>query len=147
MDINNPARKSFQQGRLDHAHIACKHDKLHLRLFQKINHTSFRSLVQSGAEPARGDEMSGNSPGAGQVENPGLLDIGNHEADLRRHLVQQAKIKDEVLEADDTPDPRFLMTAAELEKKGIKDYQLDYALKTLKRLGPQPVNLASKSGR
>ena len=69
------------------------------------------------------------------------------EADLRRHLVQQAKIKDEVLEADDTPDPRFLMTAAELEKKGVKDFQLDYALKTLKRLGPQPVNLASKSGR
>jgi carboxyl-terminal processing protease len=39
------------------------------------------------------------------------------------------------------------MTAAELEKKGVKDYQLDYALKTLKRLGPPPVNLASKSGR
>ena len=28
------------------------------------------------------------------------------------------------------------MTAAELEKQGVKDFQLDYALKTLKRLAP-----------
>ena len=31
-------------------------------------------------------------------------------------------------------DPRFTATAAELEKKGVKDFQLDYAIKTLKRL-------------
>ena len=56
------------------------------------------------------------------------------EADLRRHLVNQAKIDDKVLEQDDSVDPRFSVTAAELEKKGIKDFQLDYALKSLKRL-------------
>ena len=67
------------------------------------------------------------------------------EADLRRHLVSQAKIKDEVLEDDSTPDPRFAATAAELEKKGVKDYQLDYAIKTLKRLGPAPVQIAKKT--
>ena len=66
------------------------------------------------------------------------------EADLRRHLVSQAKIKDEVLEDDDKPDPRFVMTAAELKKKGVEDYQLDYALKTLQRLAPAPVQIAAK---
>jgi carboxyl-terminal processing protease len=59
------------------------------------------------------------------------------EADLRRHIIAQAGIKDDVLEADSTPDPRFTATAASLEKKGVKDFQLDYAVKTLARLaGP-----------
>ena len=33
------------------------------------------------------------------------------------------------------PDPRFTATPAELEKKGIKDFQLHYALQTISRLG------------
>ena len=56
------------------------------------------------------------------------------EADLRRHLVSQESVKDEILEKDGSPDPRFTATAAELKKKGVEDFQLDYALKTLKRL-------------
>ena len=69
------------------------------------------------------------------------------EADLRRHLLGQAKATDKLLEQDTTKDPRFAFTAAELEKKGVKDFQLDYALKTLKRLtGPSPV-IASASGQ
>jgi carboxyl-terminal processing protease len=67
------------------------------------------------------------------------------EADLRRHLLAQAKVEDKVLENDDTTDPRFAMTAAELEKQGVKDFQLDYAIKTLKRLGG-PVSIASAAG-
>jgi carboxyl-terminal processing protease len=47
-----------------------------------------------------------------------------------------------LLEADDTPDPRFILTAAQLQKQGVKDFQLDYALKTLKRL-VGPVTTAS----
>ena len=39
------------------------------------------------------------------------------------------------------------MTAAELEKKGVKDFQLDYAIKTLKRLAPNPATIASAGGR
>ena len=58
------------------------------------------------------------------------------EADLRRHLVSQAGVKDEVLEKDTAPDPRFSATAEELKKKGVKDFQLDYAIRTLKRLAP-----------
>ena len=34
------------------------------------------------------------------------------------------------------------MTAAQLEKAGVKDFQLDYALKTLKRLAG-PMSIAS----
>ena len=37
--------------------------------------------------------------------------------------------------------------SAELEKKGVKDFQLDYALKTLKRLAPPPVQLAKTASR
>ncbi len=58
------------------------------------------------------------------------------EADLRRHLINQAQVKDDLLQSDDRTDPRFSATAAELEKKGVKDFQLDYAVRTLKRLAP-----------
>jgi len=58
------------------------------------------------------------------------------EADLRRHLLSQATVKDDVLENDTTTDPRFAASAEELEKKGVKDFQLDYAIRTLKRLSP-----------
>jgi carboxyl-terminal processing protease len=62
------------------------------------------------------------------------------EADLRRHIISQAGVKDDVLEADTATDPRFTATAAQLEKRGVKDFQLDYAVKTLTRLaGPAPV--------
>ncbi len=64
------------------------------------------------------------------------------EADLRRALLRESKVTDEVLEDDSKPDPRFAATAAELEKAGVKDYQLDYALKTLKRLAVPPVRTA-----
>jgi carboxyl-terminal processing protease len=64
------------------------------------------------------------------------------EADLRRHLLAQSKVEDKLLEADDSPDPRFAAKPAELEKKGIKDFQLYYALNTLKRLA-SPVAIAS----
>jgi len=59
------------------------------------------------------------------------------EEDLRRHLLAQAGADDKLLEQDDTAtDPRFALTADELKKKNIKDFQLYYALNTLKRLAP-----------
>jgi carboxyl-terminal processing protease len=65
------------------------------------------------------------------------------EADLRRHLINEAKVDDSILEDDATPDPRFKLTAADLKKQGVEDFQLDYALKTIGRLGkpvaPAPV--------
>ncbi len=64
------------------------------------------------------------------------------EVDLRRHLLAQAKVEDKLLEGDDATDPRFTATAAELEKKGVKDFQLNYALSTMKRLA-SPSYIAS----
>jgi carboxyl-terminal processing protease len=58
------------------------------------------------------------------------------EADLRRHLVNEAGVEDEVIQEDGRPDPRFASTAEELEQRGIEDYQLHYALQTIARLGP-----------
>ncbi len=56
------------------------------------------------------------------------------EADLRKHLLSQTKVDDSILEDDANPDPRFTATADQLKAQGVKDFQLDYALKTLKRL-------------
>ncbi len=67
------------------------------------------------------------------------------EADLRRHLIAQNKVDDKLLEKDDATDPRFAATAAELEKKGVKDFQLDYAVKALKRLASGPGGGAAKA--
>ena len=65
------------------------------------------------------------------------------EADLRRHLINQAKVDDSVLEDDSKPDPRFIATADELKKKGVTDFQLHYALQTIARLGA-PSGVAAK---
>lgn len=64
------------------------------------------------------------------------------EADLRRHLLAQKTVDDKLLEKDSTADPRFSATAAELEKKGVKDFQLHYAILTLKRLAAPSATLA-----
>ena len=63
------------------------------------------------------------------------------ESDLRGHLVNELGIKDEELEVDKTLDPRFSKTAEELEAEGIEDFQLHYALETLRRTTPSAVAL------
>jgi carboxyl-terminal processing protease len=60
------------------------------------------------------------------------------EADLRRHLINQANVDDSVLEDDAKADPRFAATPDELKKQGIEDFQLHYALQTIARLGTGP---------
>ena len=60
------------------------------------------------------------------------------EADLRRHLINQEKVDDSVLEEDVRTDPRFSATPEQLKKQGIDDFQLNYALQTIARLGPKP---------
>jgi len=115
---------------------------------------SVQTVLQTGPQTAlrlttaRYFTPSGRSVQAGGIEPdiivPQLSDADYklrprlREADLRRHLVSQAQVKDELLESDDAADPRFSATAAELEKKGVKDYQLDYALKTIRRIAPAP---------
>ncbi len=70
-----------------------------------------------------------------QLSDPDRLRPRVRESDLRRHLVNEAKIDDAVLMDDGKPDPRFAATPADLEKAGVKDFQLDYAVKTISRLG------------
>jgi carboxyl-terminal processing protease len=67
------------------------------------------------------------------------------EADLRRHLINEVKADNAILEEDTKSDPRFAMTPDQLKKDGIPDFQLYYALKTVARLGgPAQVALATK---
>jgi carboxyl-terminal processing protease len=112
---------------------------------------SVQTVVQTGPRSAlrlttaRYYTPSGRSVQAGgirpdiavpQLSDPDYKDRPRvREADLRRHLLAQANATDKLLEQDDSAqDPRFSATAEELEKKGIKDFQLHYALNTLKRL-------------
>jgi carboxyl-terminal processing protease len=70
------------------------------------------------------------------------------EADLRRHLINE--IKDEsVMEDDDNSDPRFAETADQLKKQGVEDFQLQYAVRTIARLGAvkQAAAPARRTGR
>jgi len=64
------------------------------------------------------------------------------ESDLRRHLVNEVKLEDDVLEEDTKDDPRFTQTAEELKEQGVEDFQMDYALKTISRLGPEGLTIA-----
>ncbi len=60
------------------------------------------------------------------------------EADLRRHLINEAKVDNSVLEDDAKPDPRFSATAEQLKVRGVADFQLNYALDTIARLAKTP---------
>ena len=113
---------------------------------------SVQTVIQTGPQSAlrlttaRYYTPSGRSVQAGgidpdiavpQLSDPDYKDRPKlREADLRRHLVSSGSVKDDVLESDNSPDPRFSATADQLKKQGVKDFQLDYALKTLKRLSP-----------
>jgi carboxyl-terminal processing protease len=57
------------------------------------------------------------------------------EADLRRHLINEVTVDNDVIEDDGKPDPRFTATPEQLKAKGIEDFQLNYALQTISRLG------------
>jgi carboxyl-terminal processing protease len=65
------------------------------------------------------------------------------ESDLRNHLINEVGLDDKKLETDKQDDPRFRMTAAELKAKGIDDFQLRYAIDTLRRTAV-PAQLAAR---
>lgn len=88
---------------------------------------SGRSVQEGGIEP---DIIVPQLSDADYKDRPRL-----READLRRHLINEAKVDDKVLEDDGKPDPRFVATPDTLKKQGIEDFQLHYALETIARLG------------
>jgi carboxyl-terminal processing protease len=90
---------------------------------------SGRSVQEGGIEPdIRVPQLS--DPDAAKRAQYAL-----RESDLRGHLVNELGLEDKDLETDKREDPRFQLTAAQLEEQGIDDFQLDYALKTLRRAG------------
>ena len=90
---------------------------------------SGRSVQEGGIEPdIRVPQLS--DPDAAKRAQYQL-----RESDLRGHLVNEVDLEDEALEADRRDDPRFTLTAAQLEEQGVTDFQLDYALRTLRRTG------------
>jgi carboxyl-terminal processing protease len=69
------------------------------------------------------------------------------ESDLRKHLINEAKLDRKELEADSNTDPKFSASAEDLKKQGIEDFQLDYALKTIDRLAPATQVAAVKDSK
>jgi carboxyl-terminal processing protease len=89
---------------------------------------SGRSVQEGGIQP----DIS-----VPQISDPDYKDRPKfRENDLRRHLINEAKVDDSVLEADSKTDPRFTASADALKKQGVNDFQLSYALQTLMRLAP-----------
>ncbi|HTM95962.1 MAG TPA: S41 family peptidase [Croceibacterium sp.] len=87
---------------------------------------SGRSVQEGGIEP---------DIRVPQLSDPDMAKRAKYayrESDLRGHLVNEVDLDDEALEGDRQDDPRFSMTADEAKAKGIEDFQLDYALKTLR---------------
>jgi carboxyl-terminal processing protease len=67
------------------------------------------------------------------------------ESDLRRHLINELKVDDKIIQNDSKPDPRFTATPEQLKKQGIEDFQLHYALQTIARLGKAGAGAARSS--
>jgi carboxyl-terminal processing protease len=71
------------------------------------------------------------------------------ESDLRRHLVNEIGVQEDLIQDDGRPDPRFAASTEELTRRGVTDYQLDYALQTIARLArlQQPPQIAAAAAR
>ncbi|MEM7665426.1 MAG: S41 family peptidase [Pseudomonadota bacterium] len=120
---------------------------------------SVQSLLPLGADAAlklttaRYYTPAGNSVQEGgikpdisvpQLSDPDLalrMKYQTRESDLRGHLINELGVKDEEMENDKVDDPRFQLTAEQLEEQGIEDFQLHYALETLRRTTKSSVAL------
>ncbi|TZG26250.1 S41 family peptidase [Sphingomonas montanisoli] len=100
---------------------------------------SGRSVQEGGIDP---DIRVPQLTDADYKDRPRL-----READLRRHLINEAKVDDKVLEDDGKPDPRFILTADQLKKDGVEDFQLDYAVKTIARMTQPALKTAMAGAR
>jgi carboxyl-terminal processing protease len=71
------------------------------------------------------------------------------ESDLRRHLVNEIGVQDDLIQDDGRPDPRFAATTEELTRQNITDFQLHYAVQTIARLGrtQPPARVAAAPAR
>jgi carboxyl-terminal processing protease len=88
---------------------------------------SGRSVQEQGIDP---DIVVPQLSDPQRLERPRV-----READLRNHLVAERAADDKLVEEDGKTDPRFAFTAEDLKARGITDFQLDYAVRILGRLG------------
>ena len=100
---------------------------------------SGRSVQENGIDP---DIVVPQLTDTNRADRPRI-----READLRNHLVNEKKADDKLIEDDGKPDPRFAETAESLQKRGITDFQLDYAVKLVGRLGPAPIKAPLTASR
>lgn len=100
---------------------------------------SGHSVQEGGIEP---------DIGVPQLTNPDWRNAPRfREADLRRHLINEAAVADDVLEEDVRDDPRFAATPEELTEQGIDDFQLHYAVQTIARLASERRSGSAAAGR
>jgi carboxyl-terminal processing protease len=99
-----------------------------LKLTTALYYTpSGRSVQEGGIEPdIQVPQLS--DPDAAKRQQRAL-----RESDLRGHLINEVDLEDEALEFDGKADPRFSLTAEQLAEQGVEDFQLDYAIRTLRR--------------
>jgi carboxyl-terminal processing protease len=91
---------------------------------------SGRSVQEGGIEPdIRVPQLS--DPDARKRNERSM-----RESDLRGHLINEVNLDEKKLESDKQDDPRFRMSIDELKAKGITDFQMYYALSTLRRTSP-----------
>lgn len=96
---------------------------------------SGRSVQEQGIEP---DML------VPQLSNPDRDERKRlREADLRNHLIAEVADDMKLIEEDEKTDPRFDFTPEQLKEAGIEDFQLDYAVKMVARLGPAPETVAT----
>jgi carboxyl-terminal processing protease len=96
---------------------------------------SGRSVQEGGIDP---DIVVPQLSDADRKSRPARM----RESDLRHHLINEVKANDKLLEDDGKPDPRFAATPDQLKKENVSDFQLDYAVKTIARLGTPAVQTA-----
>lgn len=107
-----------------------------LKLTTALYYTpSGRSVQEGGVEP---DIVV---PQLSDPDRANRAKMRWRESDLRRHLVNEVGLKDKELETDARDDPRFQATPEELKEQGIEDFQLHYALETLRRAGSGVLDL------
>jgi carboxyl-terminal processing protease len=98
---------------------------------------SGHSVQEGGIEPdIRVPQLS--DPDAAKRSERAL-----RESDLRGHLINEVNLDDKQLETDKQADPRFKVTADQLKAQGITDFQLHYAVETLRRTAA-PGQLAAR---
>ena len=88
---------------------------------------SGRSVQEGGIEPDIKVPQLSDPDAAKRAK------ISLRESDLRGHLVNEVDFDDKKLESDKAEDPRFKQTPEQLKAVGITDFQLHYAISTLRR--------------